>query len=1067
MSSVRSDGPTGSSGGRNSSGGDDQTADWIKVWKLVQKPWTADVRPPSALSAASEANSGIGVGAARTGTRRLTDAIVTQRLALSSEGGGAGASGVFEIVLDNMQLGDLGDANGGVSPVAMYPNLRLLSANFNGIKSVAVGCVTAGLAELREIQLEYNELTALPLFDNPKLETLSVSNNKIGAISALVLPRLATLEASHNSIAHLEAKARLPALTHLDLSYNSIVTLDTFAELVHLTYLNVSHNQLTTLNGIQGMTCLEELVASHNRLRHVPTLQHSNPLRPVGKALATLDLSFNEISSLGFFPTGALTKVRELNLARNSFHGKKAPETPTGTLTPSSRGRSDGGIFGSNDIGDAGYDDDGPASKTPKGARPGGKRAAQQRPPGTASSTASASTRRSSSTNVNGRRQSTSEVADGVTFLARLVTIFPELETLDVSHNSDDLIPDYSDLRVLSKCPNLTELKIEGTLSLPRSNRNRKADAVAAFLPQIEVLDNEVLVKAPAPVVEDLQCDIPALAGSSNRPGTASSRPTSAIIRPGTSSKAKANAMQASKIDRDDVVESVTGFIRDAEVAREKCYAFLDHIAKNAAWVYGDSDEPPTAEELLQQRMSSLSRATSRPDVLTTQDTKDDDDDDESDVDSRAMVVKASLGSSAVIMNPSAPRKKPTSADGDTTGIQKGASPHSKMRSYSAATAVTSSSGQGNHSISGTQFSAAVSRTASTSAINRGVGSTPAAATSGPTNAMLRVRSEPSSNFNLEQARFKQEMDREASERRQQLLLLTKGAPPPMPVKTLSTSSLAATGASTPVGKPSRSKCESGTSTTSPSHNKKSDAAGSRPSSSVGAVRVSASTATSPAKDSPAPSLNAKRAELATSPAPPAAAQVPLQVPLLALASIPPEPDAAADDEGLDTGHVADIRNLEAPDGERSEVIASDPRWRSCPPPQQQLDAFVAVASSSSRRLGSAQGGDCAAPRPSSAQKVRMKRPDSSTAGGLLKIKPAEVEVNSTSSINPSTSNEGSDPLRISAPAEAGLGSLLNVMEEGTMPSVPTYYSTAPKPVQLDSQKAQPAGASLNNRRRK
>ena len=1037
------------------SSNDQQTTDWVKVWKLVQQPWVADVRPPSALSAASE-----GLSRGGSGLRRLTDALLSQRLSLSSQS--TSADDVFEIVLDNMMLSDLGDADGaGMSPIALYTSLRLLSANFNGIKKVAVNGVTNGLSELREVQLEYNDMSVMPPFGNAKLESISMSNNKLLSVPPLVLPRLHTLEVSHNKIAHLDAGARLPALTHLDVSYNMLVTLDTFAELVHLTFLNVSHNQLTTLNGIQGMTLLEELNASHNRLRHVPTLQHSNPLRPVGKSLASLDVSFNEISSLGFFPTGALTKVKELSIARNSFHGKKAPDTPTSVSTgPSARsGHQPSDIFASTDIGDASYNDDGGPSTSSNKTNGRTNKSNRSRATEVPSSAASGASRRTSSSTAAaaGRRHSTSggEVVDTVTFLARLVSIFPDLELLDISHNSDDLIQDVTDLKLLSKCTNLTELRIEGTLTLPKSNKkNRKAEAVAMCLPQIEVLDGEALVKASAPVVVDLHHshggdETSSVQTLSSRPGTAT-RPMSALIRPGTTSKAKSNALQASKIDKEDVADSVTKFIREAEGARETCFALLDHIAMNAAWVYGKGEEPPPAEHLISERRATSAGAiapSTRPDVLPAGEAGDDDDSDLEDAlasEGRVVVHGGSSSSVGVVKNPVAPstRRRVDGVDGSAPGTP--SSPHGKMRSYSA------NSPAANTASAGPQQ--ALSRTAS----SHSKSSAPASlASQQPSNAMVRIRSEPT--FALEQARFRQEMEKEAHERRQQLLQLTKAAPAPMPVKTLSASQLAQ-------GTKKAAKCESGTSMSSPSQ--KHDG---RPASSVsgggGGARVTASTATSPAKTA------AATATAVTAPPAPAAQGVP---PLaLALVHQAPQPEAAV--SSMAGEETATPSSSAAP--KESVVLPADPRRRSATPPAEEdpiatpsgvgssrLVEEAIVKGSARQRLGSGAAQEAtAAPRPGSAQKVRVGKPIG--VGQLLKAKPATANGDENDGSVPALRKAVSDP-REKENAEA-IGAANASQPPSSDPTGPTYYSTAPKPVQLESSKPLPAGSSLNNRRRK
>ncbi|OWR52600.1 putative leucine-rich transmembrane protein [Danaus plexippus plexippus] len=168
-------------------------------------------------------------------------------------------------------------------------------------------------------RLEDNLLTELPpaIYLLPSLEDLSLSNNLVEVVGGglRACSRLARLELRGNPLSALEPHAltHLPRLTTLVLS--EARGLSVFPSLNGSSRLNTLRLDRARLTRLPSDLCLHApllraLDLRSNKLEHVPDLQQCSELR-------VLDISDNQVSSLG---AGALTGLRRLHdllVARN------------------------------------------------------------------------------------------------------------------------------------------------------------------------------------------------------------------------------------------------------------------------------------------------------------------------------------------------------------------------------------------------------------------------------------------------------------------------------------------------------------------------------------------------------------------------------------------------------------------------------------------------------------------------------------------------------------------------------------------------------------------------------
>ncbi|XP_076845293.1 leucine-rich repeats and immunoglobulin-like domains protein 1 isoform X2 [Brachyhypopomus gauderio] len=185
--------------------------------------------------------------------------------------------------------------------------------------------ILSHLPNLREVRLEHNELTSLPIFGNGTLPIvyLSLHHNKIASVQGSRLqnlPHLLTLDLSHNDLLDLREHCFPPGLhiRELLLSANKIVHLEfgAFRNLADtLQVLRLSRNRLTQLP-VKGLELpqLTQLDLSRNRLRLIEGLTFQGL-----SSLEVLKLQKNSISRLTDGAFFGLARMRTLHLDYNNL----------------------------------------------------------------------------------------------------------------------------------------------------------------------------------------------------------------------------------------------------------------------------------------------------------------------------------------------------------------------------------------------------------------------------------------------------------------------------------------------------------------------------------------------------------------------------------------------------------------------------------------------------------------------------------------------------------------------------------------------------------------------------
>ncbi|XP_026871277.2 leucine-rich repeats and immunoglobulin-like domains protein 1 isoform X1 [Electrophorus electricus] len=185
--------------------------------------------------------------------------------------------------------------------------------------------ILSSLPNLREVRLEHNELTSLPVFgDGPlAITSLSLHHNKISSVQGSrlqTLRDLLTLDLSNNDLMDLREHCFPPGLhiRELLLSSNKIVHLEfgTFRNLAStLQVLKLSRNRLTQLP-VKGLELprLTQLDLSRNRLRLIEGLTFQGL-----SSLEVLKLQKNNISRLTDGAFWGLAHMRVLHLDYNNL----------------------------------------------------------------------------------------------------------------------------------------------------------------------------------------------------------------------------------------------------------------------------------------------------------------------------------------------------------------------------------------------------------------------------------------------------------------------------------------------------------------------------------------------------------------------------------------------------------------------------------------------------------------------------------------------------------------------------------------------------------------------------
>lgn len=210
------------------------------------------------------------------------------------------------------------------SSFAYLTSLRVLQLRRNKIQRIeddVFALPDRVMSVLEELDLEYNELTALPesIGNLKRLRVLRASNNRLETISdsiSALSESLVEISLAHNHFEELPSGfSSLALLCKLDLAYNRLTRLDTvdFTRLQHLHSLRCSMNQLSELPPSLAKTPLQELTIAGNRFTSLPPT-----ILELKGSLTCLRIQSNKIFRLPE-EFGELTKLELIECDGNPF----------------------------------------------------------------------------------------------------------------------------------------------------------------------------------------------------------------------------------------------------------------------------------------------------------------------------------------------------------------------------------------------------------------------------------------------------------------------------------------------------------------------------------------------------------------------------------------------------------------------------------------------------------------------------------------------------------------------------------------------------------------------------
>ncbi|EGV60277.1 hypothetical protein PSN45_001964 [Yamadazyma tenuis] len=225
-------------------------------------------------------------------------------------------------------------------PIAFPPRLTTLELRNTGLRKLNYLVLPRGLTIL---SLEVNLLTTIDDFKfPPRLRSLGIGSNRINKIQNHYLPpTLAILHLTENFVSNpvnFEVNARGEKLNifSLYLNHNSIQDLTGFTFGSSLKVLNLDGNNISTLKNIDFKDLIELSVCgcNMNSIRNSKfgtslsiLNMGNNNLRTLPQglpvSLKTLDLSFNEISTIDFDAFAHLSGVDRLSVSHNSLRQVK------------------------------------------------------------------------------------------------------------------------------------------------------------------------------------------------------------------------------------------------------------------------------------------------------------------------------------------------------------------------------------------------------------------------------------------------------------------------------------------------------------------------------------------------------------------------------------------------------------------------------------------------------------------------------------------------------------------------------------------------------------------------
>ncbi|XP_028164626.1 lutropin-choriogonadotropic hormone receptor-like [Ostrinia furnacalis] len=206
--------------------------------------------------------------------------------------------------------------------VQLLPLLEDLSLASNRVEVVAAGAL-AGCRRLARLELRANPLSrlhALALQRLPHLSVLILSEarglRELPSLNGTT--RLRTLRADRARLAALPPRlcAEAPQLRTLDVKSNQLESVPELHECAELRVLELSDNNIASLGAgaLRGLARLHDLLLARNRLRRLPADAFVHTPR-----LQVLNLEENQIEHIDMETFVPISKLEDLNVGNNVF----------------------------------------------------------------------------------------------------------------------------------------------------------------------------------------------------------------------------------------------------------------------------------------------------------------------------------------------------------------------------------------------------------------------------------------------------------------------------------------------------------------------------------------------------------------------------------------------------------------------------------------------------------------------------------------------------------------------------------------------------------------------------
>jgi len=416
------------------------------------------------------------------------------------------------------------------------------------------------LKELRELKVQHNELLHIHSFQmHPNLQTLRLDYNRIKDIGSNLRDnaKLSMLSINHNQLSSLPLGSLCStSLTSLDVSNNNLTSLSFLPALTHLTELFASHNRFTgSIPNLSKLTALDELHLDHNEIESMEAMG-SLP------KLTVLNLAHNRIKKI----TGSVVVVPQTN------NNASAAAAASNTTSPAKKEKEKPQRRGGAPVSAA-------AKDAKESAAIDAATIAAASAPSSAPSNAALAAAAAKSfplfPHLTDLLISHNRIND---VRAEFGTIYPNVETLDLSHNAISIDAQTLIARIKPVSETLVDLKLVGnpctpsqaTPSIAPKPPSRPSTALASArgaappppsLPPSVVAYREQFIDA-LPMLEQLdEMEIPGraldamtgVAAAPSRPASAlgngtprlTSRPSTAgPSRPGTASRSRPPLMR-------------------------------------------------------------------------------------------------------------------------------------------------------------------------------------------------------------------------------------------------------------------------------------------------------------------------------------------------------------------------------------------------------------------------------------------------------------------------------------------------------------------------------------------